>query len=301
MEKQDWSCVRCEHPTHGNGEPSPGFPVLTKESEACHGNSIWTSNFGSFCGSFLRATCFLLTLFHSRDRQREKQALCRRPMWDSIPDPGIMTWAKGRRSTAEPLRYPGPLSYSIHKNKLKMDETPKCETETHQNCRGEQRQQPLWPRPQQLLTRHVARSKGNKSKKELFDLHQDKKQRKNKKQKTKQNKNKTFAQQRKESTKLKANLRNGRGICKYLFFFLSANILWDKGIVSKIYKDPIQLNTQKTKKIHEEMGGRNEQHFSKWDIQKWSADIWKNAQHHLASGKSKSKAKWDIIYTSQNS
>ena len=46
---------------------------------------------------------------------------------------------------------PGPLSYTIHKNKLKMDERPKCKTENNQNPRGENRQQPLWPRPQQLL------------------------------------------------------------------------------------------------------------------------------------------------------
>ena len=30
-----------------------------------------------------------------------------------------------------------PLSYTIHKNKLKMDEGPKCETGNHQNPRGE--------------------------------------------------------------------------------------------------------------------------------------------------------------------
>ena len=32
---------------------------------------------------------------------------------------------------------PGPLSYTIHKNKLKMDERPKCKTRSHQNPRGE--------------------------------------------------------------------------------------------------------------------------------------------------------------------
>ena len=35
---------------------------------------------------------------------------------------------------------PGPLSYTIHKNKLKMDERPKCKTGGHQNPRGESRQ-----------------------------------------------------------------------------------------------------------------------------------------------------------------
>ena len=31
----------------------------------------------------------------------------------------------------------GPLSYTIHKNKFKMDERPKCKTGNHQNPRGE--------------------------------------------------------------------------------------------------------------------------------------------------------------------
>ena len=31
----------------------------------------------------------------------------------------------------------GPLSYTIHKDKLKMGETPKCETGIHQNPSGE--------------------------------------------------------------------------------------------------------------------------------------------------------------------
>ena len=28
---------------------------------------------------------------------------------------------------------PGPLSYTIHKNKLKLDERPQCKTGSHQN------------------------------------------------------------------------------------------------------------------------------------------------------------------------
>ena len=36
-----------------------------------------------------------------------------------------------------------PLSYTIHKNKFKMGERPKCETGDHQNPRGELRQQLL--------------------------------------------------------------------------------------------------------------------------------------------------------------
>ena len=32
-----------------------------------------------------------------------------------------------------------PLTYTIYKNKLKMDEGPECETGNHQNPRGESR------------------------------------------------------------------------------------------------------------------------------------------------------------------
>ena len=38
---------------------------------------------------------------------------------------------------------PGSLSYTIHKNKLKMYERPKYKTGNNQNPRGENRQQPL--------------------------------------------------------------------------------------------------------------------------------------------------------------
>ena len=34
----------------------------------------------------------------------------------------------------------GPLSYTTNKNKLKMDERPKCKTGNHQNRKGENRQ-----------------------------------------------------------------------------------------------------------------------------------------------------------------
>ena len=36
-----------------------------------------------------------------------------------------------------------PLSHTIHKNKLKMDKGPECETGNHQNPRGESRKKNL--------------------------------------------------------------------------------------------------------------------------------------------------------------
>ena len=46
----------------------------------------------------------------------------------------------------------GPFYYTIHKNKLKMEERPKCKTGIHQNPRGEHRQQQLQHWPQQLFS-----------------------------------------------------------------------------------------------------------------------------------------------------
>jgi len=56
-----------------------------------------------------------------------------------------------------------------------MDERPQCEIGIHQNPRGEHRQQPFRHQPQQLLSRHVSKGEGNKSKHELLGGHQDKK------------------------------------------------------------------------------------------------------------------------------
>ena len=116
---------------------------------------------------------------------------------------------------------PEPLSYTIHKNKLKIEERPKCKTGSHQVPRGENRQQPLWPWLQQLLTQPVSRHKGNKSKNELLGLHQDK----------------SFCTVKETINKIKRQPTEWRKIF--------ANDISDKGLVSKIYKEIIKLNTQK--------------------------------------------------------
>ena len=76
-----------------------------------------------------------------------------------------------------------------------MVKRPKFDIGNHQNPTEENRQQPLWPRLQQLLTWHASGDKRNKYKNELLGSSQDKK---------------TSAQGGKQLTKLKHSLQNGR-------------------------------------------------------------------------------------------
>ena len=100
-----------------------------------------------------------------------------------------------------------------------MDERPKCDTGIHQNPKGEYRQQLLRPWLQELLTRHGSKGKGNKGKNELLGLHQDKK----------------LLHSRETVNKTKRQPTEWEKIF--------ANVLSDKGLVSKIYKELIKLNT----------------------------------------------------------
>ena len=65
---------------------------------------------------------------------------------------------------------PGPLSYNIHKNKLKMDERPKRKTGNHQTPRGENRQQPLYPGRNNFLLDMSLETRETKRKMIYWDL-----------------------------------------------------------------------------------------------------------------------------------
>ena len=105
-----------------------------------------------------------------------------------------------------------------------MSERHKYKTWHHKTPRGEHRKDIFRPKSYENILRVASQGKRNKSKNK-WDLI----------------KLKAFAQQRKPSTKIKDNLWNGR---KYL------QMMWpNKGLISKIYKELIQLNIKKKKTI----------------------------------------------------
>ena len=116
---------------------------------------------------------------------------------------------------------PGSLCYTIHKNKLKMDERSKCKTESHQNSTGESRQKPLDLGLSNLLNMSLE-ARETKAKMNSWDL----------------TKIKSFCMVKEAISKTE------RPPAEWEKIFV--NDISDKGLVSRIYKELIKLNIWKT-------------------------------------------------------
>ena len=135
-----------------------------------------------------------------------------------------------------------PLSYIIHKNKLKRDKGPECETGNHPNPRGESRKKPLWPQPQQFLDTSP-KARELKAKMNYWDLINIKR----------------FCTAKETINKTKRQPTEWENIF--------ANYILDKGLLSKIYKELTKLHTWKTNNPVKKWAEDMNRYLSKEDIQ----------------------------------
>ena len=117
------------------------------------------------------------------------------------------------------------LVYTIHKNKLKMDEGPEWETESHQNFRGESRKKNFSDLSRSnFLLDTFPKARELKGKMNYWDLM----------------KSKSFCTAKEIIHKTKRQPMEWEKIF--------ANDISDRGLVSNIYKELAKLHTQKNKK-----------------------------------------------------
>ena len=118
---------------------------------------------------------------------------------------------------------PGPLSYTIHKKKVKMDERLQCKTGSHQNPRGEAGKNLFHLGHSNFLLNTSPEARETKAKMNYWDFI----------------KIKSLCIAKETISKTKRRPTEWDKIF--------ANDISDKGLVSKIYKELIKLNTQKNK------------------------------------------------------
>ena len=138
---------------------------------------------------------------------------------------------------------PGPLSCTRHKNKLKMDERPKCKTGGHQIPGGESRQNLFGFGHSNFLLNTSPEARETKLKMNYWNLI----------------KIKSFCTEKETISKTKRQPKEWE--------MIFANDISDKGLVSKIYKELIKFNTQNTNNPVKKGAKDMNRHFFKEDIQ----------------------------------
>ena len=116
----------------------------------------------------------------------------------------------------------GPFSYTIPKDKLKMDERSVCETRIHQTPRGEHRQHPFELGHSNFLQDTSMKTRETKGKMRYWDL----------------TRIKSFCAAKETVNKTKRQPTEWEKIF--------ANDVSDKGLISKTYKELLKLNTKDT-------------------------------------------------------
>ena len=137
---------------------------------------------------------------------------------------------------------PGPLSYTTHKNKLEMDERPQCKTGRHQNPQDKAGKNLFDLDRSNSLLNMSPEARETKAKMNYWDLV----------------KIKSFCTAKETISKTRRQPMEWEKIF--------ANDISDKGLVSKIYKELIKLNTQKNNPVKKWAKDMN-RYFSKEDIQ----------------------------------
>ena len=138
---------------------------------------------------------------------------------------------------------PGPLSYTIHKNKLKMDGRPQCKQEAIKILEEKAGNNLFDLGHSNFLLNTSPEARKTKAKMNYWDLI----------------KIKSFCTAKEKINKTKTQLTEWKKIF--------ANDISDKGLVSKVYKELIKLNTQKTNNPVKKWAKDMNRHFSKEDIQ----------------------------------
>ena len=118
---------------------------------------------------------------------------------------------------------PGPLSYTIHKNKFEMDERPKDKTGNHQIPEEKTGNNLFDVRCSNFLREMSSEARETKAKMNYWDI----------------SKIKSFCTVKETISKTKRKPTEWERIF--------ANDILDKGLVSKIYRELIKLHTQKNK------------------------------------------------------